>query len=119
MQCIDLHQVFQRMKESDAYSDPSKPPTVAVVLASDGIWDNWTYEDVTAFVVNPDLRHVSDSGGKSDDDCDDRGEQLRHTKAVSKALIDSNAVHANRNFGNQADNATGIVLLLHCEDCTR
>jgi hypothetical protein len=119
VQCIDLHQVFRRMQAANAYSDPSKPATVAVVLASDGIWDNWTYEDVTAFVVNPELRSAVVSEGKSDDDVEDRGVHLRHTKAVSKALIDSNAVHANRNFGNQADNATGIVLLLHCEDCVR
>ena len=102
------------MAGARAYEDPNKPATVAIVLASDGIWDNWTYEDVTTFVVNPELRNASSEGKSSGEELEEC-EHLRHTTHVSKASIECNAVHANRNFGNQADNATGIVLMLHCE----
>ena len=111
VQSVDLLPILQKMNEA---SSTSNPPTVAVVLGSDGIWDNWAYEDVTAFVTNPDLRTEARAcrDAKRDDDCH---EKLQHARYVSKALIESNAIHANRNFGSQADNATGIVLLLCLE----
>ena len=87
--------------------DPSQFPSLCVVLASDGIWDNWEYRDVSSFVMNP--RNACAAGGK--------GVAQAHgvdmATLASKALISSNAVHANRNFGDQADNATGVVLFIH------
>jgi serine/threonine protein phosphatase PrpC len=112
VQSIDLNPIFESLNRIQAYDDPSNPPTLAVVLASDGIWDNWDYPDVTSFIVNPDLRKQSHkrSSELSEEDADPH---VGHTKNISRALIKTNAEYANRNFGNQADNATGIVLLLH------
>lgn len=76
-------------------------PEMCVVLASDGIWDNWEYEDVTSFVMNP-----SNATGSEDSGVSLAGQ-------MSNALINANAVHARRNFGSQADNATGVVLYIH------
>jgi serine/threonine protein phosphatase PrpC len=113
VQSIDLNPIFESLHRIHAYDDPANPPTLAVVLASDGIWDNWDYPDVTSFIVNPDLRkhsHKRSSEGASEEEADPH---VGHTKYISRALIKTNAEYANRNFGNQADNATGIVLLLH------
>jgi len=82
--------------------DSSQFPCVAVVLASDGIWDNWEYHDVSNFVMNP----ANSQGGAGS------GVGIDKAAIASQSLIDSNAVHAKRNFGNQADNATGIVLFI-------
>ena len=81
--------------------DPNQFPALCVVLASDGIWDNWEYDDVSNFVMNP----VNAVGGQ--------GTGVERAAQSSRALIKSNAVHANRNFGDQADNATGVVLFIH------
>lgn len=119
VQSIDLNVVFDSLNNVNAYDDPTNPPTVAVVLASDGIWDNWDYKDVTSFIVDPELRKNSakrSSEGKSssnDDDDNDDDPHLGHTRHLSHSLIRTNAEYASRNFGNQADNATGIVLLIH------
>jgi serine/threonine protein phosphatase PrpC len=110
VQAVDLNLVFDAFRRSQAYDDPSNPPTLAVVLASDGIWDNWDYPDVTSFIVNPELRKHSNKRSSHDEDEDP---DVGHTKHLSRALIKTNAEYASRNFGNQADNATGIVLLIH------
>ena len=33
-------------------STTTTPPMICLVLATDGVWDNWTYEDVTRFVMD-------------------------------------------------------------------
>lgn len=117
VQSIDLNVVFDSLNNVNAYDDPTNPPTVAVVLASDGIWDNWDYKDVTSFIVDPELRKNSakrsSEGKSSSNDDDDDDPHLGHTRHLSHSLIRTNAEYASRNFGNQADNATGIVLLIH------
>ena len=77
----------------------SAPPMLCLVLATDGVWDNWTYEDVTRFVM--------------DSSCVDAvamGADGAHRVALS--FMQRNAFYSKRNFGNQADNATGIVLYI-------
>eukprot|EP00602_Paraphysomonas_sp_CaronLab_P004867 CAMPEP_0185025198 /NCGR_PEP_ID=MMETSP1103-20130426/8250_1 /TAXON_ID=36769 /ORGANISM="Paraphysomonas bandaiensis, Strain Caron Lab Isolate" /LENGTH=429 /DNA_ID=CAMNT_0027558347 /DNA_START=82 /DNA_END=1371 /DNA_ORIENTATION=+ len=113
---IDLKPIFESLEESN--EDLSSQPYLAVVLASDGIWDNWEYDDVTSFVVNPELRSKAKRIESKIDESSSTDEEdgLKYTKHISKALIDANAVHANRNFGNQADNATGIVMII--QPCT-
>eukprot|EP00603_Paraphysomonas_imperforata_P003239 CAMPEP_0114430314 /NCGR_PEP_ID=MMETSP0103-20121206/9975_1 /TAXON_ID=37642 ORGANISM="Paraphysomonas imperforata, Strain PA2" /NCGR_SAMPLE_ID=MMETSP0103 /ASSEMBLY_ACC=CAM_ASM_000201 /LENGTH=470 /DNA_ID=CAMNT_0001599753 /DNA_START=51 /DNA_END=1463 /DNA_ORIENTATION=- len=81
--------------------DPTQFPALCVVLASDGIWDNWEYADVSNFVMNP----VNAVGGGD-------GTGVERAVQSSKALIKSNAGHASRNFGDQADNATGVVMFI-------
>jgi serine/threonine protein phosphatase PrpC len=84
--------------------NPAQFPALCVVLASDGIWDNWEYAHVTDHVMNP----VNATGGPPG-----AGPGVERATQVSKSLIKANAVHANRNFGDQADNATGVVLYIH------
>jgi serine/threonine protein phosphatase PrpC len=86
--------------------NPALFPALCVVLASDGIWDNWEYADVSSFVMDPKNSSSSSPAGKAQGGVELAG-------AASQALIKSNAAHAHRNFGAQADNATGVVLFIH------
>ena len=99
--CDNLVGTLQESSEV-RQTDPSQFPDLCVVLASDGIWDNWEYDDVTKFVMNP----VNAYG------CEDVMGVDRATQ-ISRALIKANGEHARRNFGDQADNATGVVLFIH------
>lgn len=80
--------------------DMEEFPSICVVLASDGIWDNWEYHDVTDFVMNP--SHAT--GGT--------GTGVELAAQSSRSLIECNSIQAKQNFGNQADNATGIVMFI-------
>lgn len=82
--------------------------TVCVVLASDGIWDNYDYETISRFAMDP--RRVASLRRESKGS---KGE-TSPVEAIAQALIDANAVQAKKNFGDQADNATGIVLYISC-----
>jgi len=75
------------------------PPIVCIVLATDGVWDNWAYEDVTRFVMDSSCLNAISAGADG-------------AERVAKAFMQRNAVYAKRNFGGQADNATGIVVYL-------
>lgn len=97
-------------KSSSTTVDPSLFPSLCVILASDGIWDNWEYADVSNFVMNPTNAVRSASGGKSGGKNSSCGVELAAQTSIS--LIKSNAAHAKRNFGDQADNATGVVLFI-------
>lgn len=83
-------------KEMDGAENPI---VVCIVLATDGVWDNWTYEDVTKFVMDASCLKAVGGG----EDGADR---------IAKAFMQRNAIYARRNFGAQADNATGILAYL-------
>lgn len=76
---------------------PHAPAVACIVLATDGVWDNWAYEDVTRFVMDASCLNAINSGPDG-------------AERVAKAFMQRNTVYAKRNFGGQADNATGIVL---------
>lgn len=105
VQVVDLREVFakvatQRDSDVDAEREASEAPiVVCIVLATDGVWDNWTYEDVTKFVMDASCLKAVGGG----EDGADR---------IAKAFMQRNAIYARRNFGAQADNATGILAYL-------
>lgn len=75
------------------------PPMLCVVLATDGVWDNWEYADVTKFVLDGTcIKAVSDGADGA--------------QRVALSLMQRNAHYAKKNFGRSADNATGIVMYL-------
>jgi serine/threonine protein phosphatase PrpC len=100
VQSIDLAPIFQRIQ-----SNPGDVPVpmLSVVICSDGVWDNWTYEDVTKFVMDPSCMNAVASGS-------DGG------RRVTASFMQRNGIYAKRNFGSQADNATGIVIYLSPAD---
>lgn len=78
--CVDLREIFSRKTDSSP---------LCLVIASDGVWDNWTYEDMSKFMMM-DL----------------------HTRIDAKKLIQQNDIYAKQNFGLHSDNATAIVVYI-------
>jgi len=77
--------------------DPRVAASVfCIVLATDGVWDNWAYEDVTRFVMHSSCITAVQNAPDG-------------AQRVAQSFMQRNAVYARRNFGSQADNATGIV----------
>ncbi len=72
------------------------------MVASDGVWDNWQYEDVGKFVLDESCLNASFNLSDG-------------TQKVADSFISRNALLSKRNFGNQADNATCIVLYVSIE----
>jgi hypothetical protein len=97
--CIDLAPLLSQRVEG-------KPPVLSVVLASDGIWDNWLYEDVTAYVTKPEMI------ANAQQSFDIPSNEISGSNSAASSLINQNGIYARANFGNQADNATGIVLYI-------
>ena len=75
---------------------PLVPYPLALVLASDGIWDNFKLEEVAGFVLQPALL----------------AEVVRQDDAqvAANALMAANLERAAHNFGSSADNMTCIVM---------
>lgn len=80
-------------------ADEVADSTLCLVLATDGVWDNWLYEDVNKFVMDPSC--LGAVGAAADG-----------AKRVTISFMQRNALYAKRNFGTNADNATGIVLYI-------
>ena len=102
---IDLGAIFSAqtpVPSVSADSDGSLEPSallMCLVLSSDGVWDNWVYPDVTKFVM--DQSCVKAVYGAADG-----------ANRVAKSFMSRNMLFSKRNFGTQADNATGIVLYI-------
>lgn len=72
---------------------------LCLVLATDGVWDNWVYEDVNKFVLDESCIGAVACGADG-------------ARRVTLSFMQRNALYAKRNFGAHADNATGIVMYL-------
>jgi len=96
VQCIDLGALIRKYRFDNAI------PLVCLVLATDGVWDNWTYEDVTKFVMDRSCVHAVMASGSAN----------AGAARVSHSFLHRNMIHSKHNFGGQADNATCIVMYL-------
>jgi serine/threonine protein phosphatase PrpC len=102
---LDLNLIFEELKSQIAASggaseeDPD-PMSIAIVLCSDGVWDNWIYDYVQKFMMDKSCLNalVADK---------ERGAQR-----VCKSFMLRNQGLANKNFGKNSDNATGIVMYI-------
>lgn len=74
-------------------------PIFSLLIASDGVWDNWTYETISKFILNEDyLNRINN------------GEDI--SKEVCNSLIAKNDELGRKHFGNSRDNATAILVYL-------
>jgi serine/threonine protein phosphatase PrpC len=78
----------------------SPPKPLALVLASDGLWDNWKPEEVASAVISPSHAAAVQENSKT------------AAKAAADALMDENLARAAINFGDSADNMTLVVAYL-------
>jgi serine/threonine protein phosphatase PrpC len=102
---MDLNVIFGELKAARASRqggavEEEDPITVCAVLCSDGVWDNWIFEHVQKFVMDKSCLNaiVADK---------ERGAQR-----VCKSFMLRNQAFANKNFGRNSDNATGIVMYI-------
>jgi serine/threonine protein phosphatase PrpC len=101
---LRLQTEAHKQKQSESATHALDSPLVCVVLASDGVWDNWLYSDVSKFVMDSSCINAVRSSGDG---------AIR----VAESFMKRNTLFSKRNFGAQADNATGICLYL-CLDET-
>lgn len=113
IQKIDLEPIFQSLAETSSLKDQKdlvdyiESSTICVVVATDGVWDNWIYDDVTRFMFDQSCLQATLAGSDG-------------AQRVMSSFMQRNAYFSKKNFGSQADNATGILLYLsYCNSfCT-
>lgn len=108
---INLEPIFEQLKlQIDAVKvdtetiKPVDPMTVCVVLCSDGVWDNWIYDDVCKFVMDPSCLSAIVA------------DEEKGAARVAKSFMLRNQTFARKNFGSGSDNATGIVMYITQEE---
>jgi len=85
---IDLDKLFKKVTSP-----------LCIVIASDGVWDNWLYEDVTKFITESNRveKVFTDKNG---------------CQEITDEFMKLNQEKARTNFGNTADNATSIIVYI-------
>jgi serine/threonine protein phosphatase PrpC len=116
IQSIDLEPIFTQLKiQIDAASSvcsyidtekvkPVDPMSVCIVLCTDGVWDNWIYDHVCKFVMDPSCLNAVVA------------DQEKGAARVAKSFMLRNQAFARKNFGSGSDNATGIVMYITQEE---
>lgn len=90
---MDLTRVSEDGKEG-----PLVPYPLSMVVCSDGIWDNWKFEEVAAFALTPARVSAAGLAGSSE--------------AATVELMAANLKRGQQNFGSSADNMTAIIMYL-------
>jgi serine/threonine protein phosphatase PrpC len=116
IQSIDLEPIFAQLKlqidaASSVYSyidtetvKPVDPMSLCIVLCTDGVWDNWIYDHVCKFVMDPSCLNAVVA------------DQEKGAARVAKSFMLRNQAFARKNFGSGSDNATGIVMYITQEE---
>ena len=100
---MDLNKVFVDLRaqvSATASEEDPDPVTVCVVLCTDGVWDNWIYDHVQKFMMDKSCLKALES------------DKERGAQRVCKSFMLRNQGAANKNFGSNSDNSTGIVLYI-------
>jgi len=99
VQTIDLTQTFTALVNKQKAEQKPAEPILAIVLASDGVWDNFLYSDVTRFMMDASCINAvkQDPGG---------------AQRVATSFMSRNMNRSRTNFGSQADNATCVVMYI-------
>lgn len=116
IQSIDLEPIFAQLKlQIDATKVNTEkgdtetvkqvdPMSVCVVLCTDGVWDNWIYDHVCKFVMDPSCLNAIVA------------DKEKGAARVAKSFMLRNQTFSRKNFGSQADNATGIIMYITQEE---
>ena len=99
VQVIDLQDVFTSLDgiTIEPGQHPMSKKMFCVVLATDGLWDNWTFEDLQKFVMDTNRFNqvFQPEGGGIEE--------------VAEQLMAENIRRARVNFGINSDNATFTI----------
>ena len=117
IQSIDLEPIFQELKlqidaakvdrekdDIETVNPVVDPMSVCVVLCTDGVWDNWIYDHVSKFVMDPSCLNAVVADPE------------KGAARVAKSFMLRNQAFARKNFGSGSDNATGIVMYITQEE---
>lgn len=77
---------------------PLVPYPLSIVVSSDGIWDNWKFEEVAAYMLN--ASRVAEVA------------RTNSAQTAASELMTTNLERGRINFGSSADNMTAIALYL-------
>lgn len=81
---------------------------LCIVLASDGVWDNWQFEGVRDFAMHTScIKAIIDPNNN-----DIHSSYHSGANRVAESFKVRNADFSKKNFGGQADNATGIFIYI-------
>ena len=100
---MDLNKVFMDLRaqvSATASEEDPDPMTVCVVLATDGVWDNWIYDHVQKFVMDKSCLKAIEK------------DKVLGAQRVCKSFMLRNQAAGKKHFGSGSDNATGIVLYI-------
>jgi serine/threonine protein phosphatase PrpC len=100
---MSLVPLFEQLKAQIAANEDkseSDPMTLCVVLGSDGIWDNWTYDIAQKFVMDKSCLRAVEM------------DKVLGAQRVAKSFITRNNYYSKKNFGNDSDNATATVMYI-------
>jgi serine/threonine protein phosphatase PrpC len=100
IQSVNLQTVFGSLENEKEKTKDNSPDTMCVIVASDGVWDNWEFKTAGEFVMY--------------DNCIERLAKFPETAGqdVTKSFMARNDVYAKQNFGNSADNATAVIVYI-------
>jgi serine/threonine protein phosphatase PrpC len=100
IQSVNLQTVFGSLKNEKEKTKDTSPDTMCVIVASDGVWDNWEFKTACEFVMY--------------DNCVERLVKFPETAGqdVTKSFMARNDVYAKQNFGGSADNATAVIMYI-------
>jgi serine/threonine protein phosphatase PrpC len=88
IQSVDLTAIFEQTD------------VACMVMATDGVWDNWLPDHVTKFMMDPSCLSAIDA------------DLEKGALRVNKSFMIRNNAFAQKNFRGNADNATSIVVYL-------
>ena len=106
---MELGPIFEELRAQIASASEEDPMTVCIVLASDGVWDNWIYDHVQKFVMDKScLKAIVADKIVAD--------KATGAQRVAKSFMLRNQAFATKNFGRNSDNSTGVVMYITEEE---
>jgi serine/threonine protein phosphatase PrpC len=102
IQSIELSHLFDKLDLFDKLKSSNSSEfgqTICVLLATDGVWDNWEYNDINTLVMH--------------EKClDEVFNKQNGSQTAVNVLMEKNKLLAQHNFGADSDNATSILMYI-------
>jgi len=106
IQTIDLETIFTQIKDTSIQESSIQESSIqetsilCFVLCCDGVWDNWIYDHVGKFVFDKSCISAIEK------------DKENGVQRVTNSFMARNRMFAKKNFGNNSDNATSIVVYI-------
>lgn len=101
VQEYDLTRLHQQATEQSILSNSSESPSSILLVCTDGVWDNWRFEDILRYMLG------SETLKKTQQDTS------HSAQVLTDEMMTENLKLARKYFGSQADNMTGVVCVIN------